>query len=65
MNRPRNWTTLVDAGLSEEELQEVRNCVARGRPLGPAPWVLATAGRLKLDFTLRGPGRPRKTPDNR
>ena len=22
VNRPRNWTTLVDGGLSEEELQE-------------------------------------------
>ncbi len=64
VNRPRNWTTLVDGGLSEEELQEVRVCVEQGRPLGPAPWVLATAARLKQDFTLRGPGRPRKTPHN-
>ncbi len=64
VNRPRNWTTLVDGGLSEEELRGVRDCVGRGRPLGPSPWVLATAARLKLDFTLRGLGRPRKTPDN-
>ncbi len=35
-----------------------------GRSLGH--WmgrVRRTAGRLKLDFTLRGPGRPRKSSD--
>ncbi len=61
MERPRNWITLVNAGLSEEELRVVRECVGRGRPLGTAQWVLATAARLRLGFTLPGPGRPRKT----
>jgi len=64
VERPQNWTTLVNAGLSEEELRGVRDCVGRGRPLGPAHWVLATAARLRLDFTLRGPNRPRKTLNN-
>ena len=31
---PRNWRTLVNAGLSEEELRVVRECVGRGRPYG-------------------------------
>ena len=48
MNRPRNWTTLVDGGLSEEELQGVRDWVGQGPPLGTTPLVLATAARLKL-----------------
>src|SRR5208337_5034268 len=61
VNRPRNWKTLVDGGLSNEELQGVRDCVGRVPPWGPAPWVVATAARLKLHFTLRGPGRPGKT----
>jgi hypothetical protein len=64
VERPGNWRTLVNAGLSEEELRVVRECVARGRPLGAAHWVLATAARLRLGFTLRGPGRPRKTINN-
>jgi putative transposase len=64
VERPRNWTTLVNTGLSEEELRGVRDCVGRGRPLGPTQWVQATAARLGLDFTLRGPGRPRKFPNN-
>ena len=33
VNRPRNWTTLVDGGLSEEELQDVRDAWD-----GAAPW---------------------------
>ncbi len=60
VERPRNWRALVNAGLSQEDLQLVRKSVVRGRPLGSARWVLATAARLKLGFTLRGPGRPRK-----
>ncbi len=64
IERPRNWKALVNAGLPQEELRVVRESVVRGRPLGPARWVLATAARLKLGFTLRGPGRPRKTIDN-
>ena len=60
VERPRNWTRLVNAGLPSQELREVRICAKRGRPLGPAPWVQATAARLGLEFTLRSPGRPRK-----
>ena len=43
MQCPGNWKTLVNAGLSEEELRVVRDCVGRGRPLGAVHWVLATA----------------------
>jgi putative transposase len=64
LERPRNWVRLVNAGLAPEELRGVRQCVARGRPLGTGPWVQATAARLGLGFTLRGPGRPRKMPKN-
>jgi putative transposase len=64
VERSRNWTTLVNAGLSSEQMRVVRDCVARGRPLGPAEWVQATAVRLGLAFTLRGPGRPRKKTNN-
>jgi len=64
VERPRKWRTLVNAGLSEEELRAVRECVGRGHPLGTAQWVLATAARLRLGCTLRRPGRPRKTIDS-
>jgi len=61
MDRPRGWIQRVNAGLSREPLDAVRECVQRGRPLGTSAWVQATAARLGLGFTLRGPGRPRKT----
>ncbi len=64
LTRPRNWTSLLNAEQAPEELKAVRVCVARGRPLGTDRWVQATAKRLGLGFTLRGPGRPRKLPSN-
>ncbi len=60
----RQWLAWVNRGLNEEQLESVRTCVQRGRPLGPETWVRQTAARLGLDFSLRGPGRPRKPHDN-
>ncbi len=62
--RPQNWKALVHGGLAEDQLQGGRECVVRGRPLGTAAWVRSTAERLDLEFTLRGPGRPRKMQKN-
>ena len=60
VKRSRTWTAWVNRDVSEEQLEGIRICVQRGRPLGPEDWVRRTARRLGLDFTLRGPGRPRK-----
>jgi len=60
VERPRNWTARVNAKLGETPLDTLRECVNRGRPLGSENWVKTTARRLGLEFTLRGPGRPRK-----
>ena len=60
VERPRNWTARVNANLAERQLENLRDCVDRGRPFGSEQWVAATARRLGLEFTLRGPGRPRK-----
>jgi putative transposase len=64
VERPKNWATLVNGGLSSEEMQVLRESVNRGRPLGRPEWVNATARRLGLEFTLRGPGRPPTNPKN-
>jgi putative transposase len=61
VERSRNWVARVNRGLSDEQLEGIRTCVQRGRPLGSEAWVRRTARRLGLEFTLRGPGRPRKT----
>jgi putative transposase len=60
VDRPRNWTARVNAGLDDAQLDLVRTSVDRGRPLGGVKWVTATAKRLGLGFTLRSAGRPRK-----
>ena len=64
VERPRNWLAWVNRELKEEQIEGIRACVERGRPLGPEDWVRRTAERLGLGFTLRGPGRPRKIANN-
>ena len=64
VERPRNWLASVNRELKQEQIEGIRTCVERGRPLGPEDWVRRTAERLGLGFTLRGPGRPRKTANN-
>ena len=64
VERPRNWVARVNRELNEEQTEGIRICVQRGRPLGSESWVRRTANRLGLNFTLRGPGRPRKISEN-
>jgi putative transposase len=64
LERPRNWLALVNHGMNEKQMEEIRTCIQRGRPLGSETWVRRTAVRLRLDFTLRGPGRPRGLTNN-
>ena len=64
VERPRNWLAWVNRELKQAQIDGLRTCVERGRPLGPEDWVRRTAERLALDFTLRGPGRPRKIANN-
>jgi putative transposase len=57
---PRNWVPEVNTPLSPKEVEAVRLCVTRGRPLGSEAWQARTAARLGLAHTLRPEGRPRK-----
>ncbi|HTU25566.1 MAG TPA: transposase [Pirellulales bacterium] len=59
VRRPPDWLARVNRDLPTGTLENLRECVQRGRPLGDADWVRSTAERLGLGFTLRGPGRPR------
>ena len=60
VDRPRNWTAVVNEAIGEKDLERLRTSVNRGRPLGEEDWVQRTARRLRLTFTLRNAGRPRK-----
>lgn len=64
VERSRNWVAWVNRELNDEQLGTLRTCVERGRPFGSESWVQRTAARLGLEFTLHGPGRPRKLPQN-
>lgn len=58
--RPRNWTAIVNRPQTAAELEAVRLCVKRGRPLGEERWTQRTIARLDLEHTVRPVGRPRK-----
>lgn len=58
--RPRRWRERVNAAQTDAELGALRRSVQRGAPYGSASWTATTAAALKLDATLRAPGRPRK-----
>jgi hypothetical protein len=51
---------LLNDPLDEDQVQQIRTCVNRGRPLGKESWVGKMAERLGLQFTLRNAGRPKK-----
>ena len=61
MDRPSGWVKLVNADQDDGVLSALRTSVIRGRPYGADPWIEETVRRLGLGFTLRDPGRPKKT----
>jgi putative transposase len=63
--RPTDWSQWVEARWAEEELNQVRTSLDRGRPFGQESWVQGTAKRLGLELTLRPPGRPVERRDPR
>jgi putative transposase len=55
---PDNWVELVNQPQSAEELDDIRRCIKRDRPIGDPNWVKAVAPFVGL--TLRNRGRPKK-----
>jgi putative transposase len=60
VDRPANWLRLVNEAVPQRQLELVRQCVTRDRPLGSAAWVKRTARRLGIEQALRPRGRPRR-----
>jgi putative transposase len=60
VDRPRDWTRLVNQALPEAELIRVRRSIERDRPLGSDSWMKKIAARLGLGQKLKPIGRPRK-----
>jgi putative transposase len=64
-NRSVRSVAWVNRGLNGEQLEAVHTSVNRGRPFGFDPWLQRIAKLLGLEFTLRGPGRPKIHRNNR
>jgi putative transposase len=60
VDRPADWTRLVNQAMDDSQLKRVRQSIDRDRPLGSPAWVTRMAGKLGLEQTLRERGRPRK-----
>jgi putative transposase len=56
VRRPPDWVEFVNEPQTEAEQEAVRTCVRRQRPCGDDSWVLTTAHRLDLLWTLRNRG---------
>ncbi len=58
VDRPRNWTAVVNEVMGDTELKVLREHVVRDRPLGTSVWMRKMAARLHVEQTLRSRGRP-------
>jgi putative transposase len=59
-SRGPHWLEEVNLALPMEKLQDVRQSVERGKPLGEANWVAQLTRQGGLASTVRPRGRPRK-----
>ncbi len=65
-----NWPVEYDENYLEwvnqkqvnenEELENIRNSIQRGRPFGIDSWIIKIASKLGLNSTLKPKGRPKK-----
>ena len=60
VQRPRRWVDLVNEGMEEPEINQLRLSVKRGRPYGGEQWVKRMVSKLGLQTSMREPWRPRK-----
>jgi REP-associated tyrosine transposase len=60
IDRPRNWTALVNEAIDPAQLLRVRQSLLRDRPFGGEAWARKMAARLGLSHTLHPRGRPVK-----
>jgi putative transposase len=60
VDRPADWTRLVNQAIEQSTLKQVRESIERNRPLGSPTWARKTAAKLGLQHTLHARGRPRK-----
>ena len=55
-----DWTTFVDAALTQQELDRLQQSVDRQAPYGDCEWQDKMVRMLGLESTIRPRGRPAK-----
>jgi putative transposase len=60
VERPARWTAIINQPAAKDDLEAIRNSLARGQPFGDCEWVERTAKRLGLMPSPRTRGRPKK-----
>lgn len=55
---PHDFLRWLNAPMTAGELEDIRNCVVRGRPYGDESWTKRTAERFGLAQAFRPRGRP-------
>ena len=61
---PQDWTKIVNAPLSEEDLIRIEMSISRQTPFGNEEWVKERCKLYNLEQTLRPRGRPKKQNKN-
>lgn len=57
---PRHYRKFIETPLTAAELENTRDSINRGKPLGSKLWTDRMLDRYNLSITIRGRGRPRK-----
>jgi putative transposase len=65
IQRPANWTSLLNEDQSPRDEQQVRISLERNRPMGDEQWIQQMVKKLNLGHTIQPPGRPRKASQNK
>lgn len=60
VDRPKDWTTIVNRPLRQTDAHQIQQCILRNRPFGAVPWQQEMALKLGLEYTFRQRGRPKK-----
>jgi putative transposase len=58
VEKPDNWSELVNQPHHEDELKSLRRCTHKNAPFGSGPWTEEIVRRLGLQASLRDAGRP-------
>ena len=58
LEKPSQWTRIVNGVETEAELKSLRHSLTRGTPFGDSRWQTRTATQLGLESSMRPRGRP-------